>query len=251
MSLYTFLENIKEQNVQLVVVNREAPRQLQTMLEGLFDDQPVEVEEAEITDAETDQVYLVKDGEVVASSSLIDLQESILLINSDLYITGARGLEELELPEVIRRLEGVHFRLQGYPESNKEKLLLITISRYIERLALETGSGKHRASFQRLSRINDEQGTRAVYDDLAQSAVDTHIYGMPDWTPPPEFDLTMHGGWSEDFRDSWFVLFRSDATESVNCSLLAIETERRTWEGFWTFDEDKTEALNQYIRKEL
>jgi len=152
---------------------------------------------------------------------------------------------------VIAGLDEVKFSLRGYPESNKEKLLLITISRHIERLAIESEGGKHRASFQRLSRIDDERGTRYAYEKLADSPVETHIYGIPDWSPPVELDVTMHGGWSQDFRKSWFVVFKPEGEAADHAALLAIETEPRIWEGFWTYDPETVDRVNGYIERAL
>mgnify|MGYP000459243291 CR=1 FL=1 len=67
-------------------------------------------------------VALVEDGSVVARSTLDELLESVLLINSDLYKTGAIELGEVALPAVFEGLDEVPFRVRGYPESNKEKL---------------------------------------------------------------------------------------------------------------------------------
>jgi hypothetical protein len=50
----------------------------------------------------------------------------------------------------------------GSPASNSEKLPLIVISRYIEQLAWQHETGRLRSSFQRLSRLDDERGTRRV-----------------------------------------------------------------------------------------
>ncbi|MFC7042266.1 histidine kinase [Halonotius sp. GCM10025705] len=182
MTLNQFIRNADFKNYSLVTVNQESPLPAQSMLEKVFDDQPITVTEQQEPSDETDTVYLVEDDEVIASSPLKAIQESILLVNSDLYITGNREVSAVDPPDVIRQLEDVRFELRGYPESNNEKLLLIIISRYIERLALESDNGRHRASFQRLSRLDDELGTKHVYKQLAESAVDTHVYGLPDWT---------------------------------------------------------------------
>lgn len=246
-----FVESAERRNLSLVVVNREAPRQIRTMLEGLFDEQPITVDERRDPDEDANVVYLLDDGDLVATSPLVALQELILLVNSDLYITGTRDPHEVELPDVLAALEGVPFALRGYPESNKEKLLLVTVSRYIERLALESGGGTHRASFQRLSRIDDERGTRSVYERLGESDVETHVYGVPDWIPPSEFDVTVHGGRSGEYRDSWFVTFVPDAEDGRHGGLVALETGRRTWEGFWTFDTEDVTDIAQYVEREL
>jgi riboflavin biosynthesis pyrimidine reductase len=52
------------------------------------------------------------------------------------------------MPDVLDGLTETPFTLRGYPESNSEKLLLILVSRQIERLAWEGGSGTLRSSFQ-------------------------------------------------------------------------------------------------------
>lgn len=251
MSLEQFLRTAERSELTLVVVNRESPRPVQSMLEGVFESQSVEVRERERPDEAANAVYLVDDGDVVASSPLEAVERSLLFVNSDLYVTGARDASEVELPAVIAALDGVRFEVRGYPESHKEKLLLITVSRYVERLALDSAGGSIRASFQRLSRIEDEYGTRAVYERLADSPVDTHVYGIPDWTPPPEFGVTMHGGWSDEFRNAWFVVHVPDAADGAHSALVAVETAPGVWDGFWTFDADRVAEIDRYVRGKL
>ncbi|GAB7019540.1 DICT sensory domain-containing protein [Halostagnicola bangensis] len=249
MSLKQFIETTDRSELALAVVNREAPRQLQTMLEELFEGQPVSIEQQERADEDSDMVYLLDDGEVLAASPLSELRDSILLVNSDLYITGNRDPADLDLPDVFEGLEDVRFRLRGFPDSSKEKLLLITISRYIERLGLEGGGGTHRASFQRLSRLADERGTKSVYRNLAETDTNTHVYGIPDWTP--DYDVTVHGGRSQEFRDSWFVVYVPDDAAEQYSALVAVERSPRSWEGFWTFDAETVTEIEAYIRREL
>jgi hypothetical protein len=281
MSLDSFLDRAAGTTRSLVVLNRTEPVQLVSMLEEAFAGQPVAVEEGTFAGYDENTVALVEDGEVVATSPLSALQETILLVNSDLYSTGASDFDTFELPAVIEGLDEVPFRLQGYPESNKEKLLLVVISRYIERAAYATGSGVVRSSFQRLSRLTDERGTREVYETLAGSGLDVHVYGEPDWTPEAEFPLTMHGGYGPDFQDSWFVLHlpeaslpadhrrtggagaangegatagpasRPDQAGGQPIALCAIEVAPREWEGFWTFRPEVVRDLNEYVAHRL
>ncbi|MFB6096727.1 MAG: DICT sensory domain-containing protein [Haloferacaceae archaeon] len=249
--LAAFLDEPEDPPRSLAVVNRTEPEPIQRMLDRLFEFQSVSVEERSLPEGEN-LVLLLGDGEVLATSTLAELQRSILLVNSDLYVTGTRELDEVELPAVLAALDDVPFRLRGYPASSHEKLLLITISRVIERRAWEADGGTLRSSFQRLSRIEDERGTREVYEQLADSGVDAHVYGLPNWTPTREFPLTMHGGFDADFRDSWFVVFTPPADgDAEPVALLAIETERNSWEGFWTYRPELVAGVNRYIERNL
>lgn len=246
-----FIPDADGQEVSLAVVNREAPLPLQQLLEDLFDRQSVAVGELTRENEQQDMVYLVTDDEVVARSPLGAVRDAILMANSDLYITGARQLEDVEVPAVIDGLAELPFRLRGYPESNSEKLLLITISRYIERLSLDHNSGKHRASFQQLSRIEDEQGTKTVYHRLADAEPDVHVYGLPDWSPPPFFELTIHGGWTQTFRNVWFVVHVPDEDGLQHAALVAVQTDARSWEGVWTYDKERVREINRHIERTL
>jgi hypothetical protein len=251
VSLHDFVEVTTEPDRSLVLVNWDAPRPLRTMVETLFDEQPVDVHERELATDDTNVVYLIEDGEVLATSPLSALRDAILLVNSDLYRTGAGGVDGPDVPDVIREMTDDRFRLRGYPKSHSEKLLLIAVSRRIERLAVWRGDGTLRTGFQRLSRIEDEHGTRSVYERLADSGTDTHVYGIPDWTPPPELEVTMHGGWNDDFRDGWFVVYDPGSADGRHAVLVAIETEPRRWDGFWTYDPDRVSEIAGYIESTL
>lgn len=249
MSIERFLDRTPPAELTLVVANREAPKPLSEMVAALFENQSVDVTERQLPDAERDTVYLLEDDTLRASSPLAELQETILLVNSDLYITGAREPEDVSLPAVIEALEGVRFRLAGYPESDKEKLLLITLSRYIERLALE-GTGTLRSSFQRLSRLEDEYGTRSVYRRLASSPTETHVYGVPDSRPDID-DLVVHAGRSDPYRRSWFVVFVPEDPDTRHAALIAYERRPNSWDGVWTFDPQKVTEFADFLRREL
>jgi len=208
---------------------------------------------------------LVEGDEVVAGSTLGELGKAVLFVNSDLYVTGSRSLEDIDLPSVISGLADTTFSLRGYPESNRQKLLLITISRFIERAAWLAGNGTLRSSFQQLSRLDDEVGTRQVYESVSSAGVDTHLYGVPD-DLPRDLDAVIHGGDTRDFTDSWFVVYRppegpqavdvgpgSDLKRGVEggVGLLAVETEPRIWRGLWTFEPDRVRLMNRYIERNL
>ncbi|WP_142985336.1 DICT sensory domain-containing protein [Halorubrum cibi] len=256
-SLRAFFEEIEAPDRSLVVLNRSSPDPVRGLLDSLLEGQPVSIRDAEVPDGDADVVALVEDGEVLAHSTLDELLESVLLINSDLYRTGAIGLGEVDLPDVLRGLDEVPFRVRGYPESNKEKLLLIVISRVIERIANETGGGTLRASFQRLSRLRDERGTYEVYESVARSGVDVHVYGVDDADSAETLPVTVHTGSSYPYRRSWFVVFTppdgADARNGPNggngdhAALVALEDEPNVWDGFWTFRPELVDRIDRYI----
>lgn len=139
-SLAAFIESGQTRELSLAVVNRTRPQPIQTMLEETFGEQSVEIEELDVPDAEENTVLLL-DDDVVAASPLRTLEDEVLMVNSDLYITGTKTLGDVTLPDVIAGLEETSFRVRGYPVSNAEKLPLIMISRYIEQLAWQHETG--------------------------------------------------------------------------------------------------------------
>ncbi|MFB6107119.1 MAG: histidine kinase [Halobacteriaceae archaeon] len=250
MSLREFVAAREADPVSLVVANRTEPRPLYRLLERTFRDQSVDVSEADLPDVDDDVVLLVADGEVVASSPLSALSEAILLVNSDLYVTGTRDLPAVDLPDVLAGLADTPFHLRGFPASNREKLLLV-VSRYVERLAWVAGDGRIRSSFQHLSRLSDERGTRRVYERLADS-VDVHLYGVPDRLPPRELGATVHAGYDEEFRRSWFVVFTPGPEADVDpAALVAVEERPGEWDGFWTRRPGLVADVNRYVEANL
>ncbi|KDS90646.1 histidine kinase [Halorubrum saccharovorum] len=252
-SLRGFFDEIDAPSRSLVVVNRTEPEPVRNLLDSLLEDQSVAISERDLPDTDADVVLLVEDGEVVARSTLDELLESVLLINSDLYKTGTIDLDEVSLPDVLSGLDEVPFRLRGYPHSNKEKLLLIVVSRVIERIAAEAGGGTLRASFQRLSRLRDERGTHEVYEAVGNSGVDVHVYGVGDVDPSSSLPVTVHRGRSYPYRRSWFVVFTppEEADAGRHAALVALEDEPNVWDGFWTFRPALVDRIDRHISTAL
>ncbi|MDZ7746550.1 MAG: DICT sensory domain-containing protein [Halobacteriales archaeon] len=188
---------------------------------------------------------IVEDGEIVARSPLGKVMDAFLLVNSDSYRTGTAGVDVHQAPDVLTALTDTRFQMRAFPASNKEKLLLIVLSRYIEQLALSADDGTLRTSFQRLSRINDERGTRKVYERLADSRVDTHIYGIP---TEQVASGRPHGPRRPTpvYSDSWFVIHTGTDTPAA---LLCLQTGDNEWDGLWTFDADRVAAIESVAKK--
>ncbi|MCT9098392.1 DICT sensory domain-containing protein [Haloarchaeobius sp. HME9146] len=257
MSLLEFIHDLGETDRTLTVVNRTEVDLVQDMLEDLFEDQPVRVTEStDETDPTSDRVLV--DGEQVDGaqvesgdtgfSSLNSIGNAVLFVNSDTYISGSRTIDEIETPDALVALADTPFSVVGYPDTRKQKFLLIEMSRYIEARAWRAGAGTVHSGFQKLSRINDERGTRDVYDKLASTALDVHIYGVPDWSPEPESSIHAHGtAGDEELLRSWFVIYEHPTDPTENTALVCYETGRNEWEGFWTFDSERVADVSDYV----
>jgi len=222
------------------------------LLERVFDSEAVDVASRELPESEENLVCLVDDGEVIATSPWDELKRSFLLINTDRYRTGTKQIETGSFPDVLTGLDEIEFAVRGYPESNKEKLLLVVISRFIEFQALSAGQGEFDVSFQLLSRLDDEYGTRRVYEWLAESGVDTHVYGIRDGpTVVDELDLTVHANDDPELRRLWFVVYTPpESMANIEpIALIAKETGPNVWRGLWTYDPKRVDCIQRYVRK--
>ncbi|WP_336134923.1 DICT sensory domain-containing protein [Natronomonas amylolytica] len=245
-SLRWFLSERDLPERTLVVINRRQPEPVQRLFEESFGALSVDIEERELPEETDDVVVLLEDGEVVATSPLEKLQNAVLYVNADLYRTGLSGVDKYEAPEVLTALDEMVFSLRGFPKSNKEKLLLIVMSRYIENRALTADGGRLDVAFQELSRIRDERGTETVYKRLAESDVETHIYGLPDITYERD-GLDIHTGTDEEYQRSWFVVYTPDGSDADPAALVAIETGPNIWEAMWTYEPGQVGNIQQHI----
>lgn len=215
----------------------------------MFDNQPVSVTTGSLEQSSEIEVFC--DGTRLAGSSVDELLRSLLLVNSDVYITGSRPLVECTLPDVLRALQEVPFLVRGYPASDTEKLLLIAVSREIERIAYEAATGTLRVGFQQLSRLVDEPGTYRVYEQLCETDLEIHAYGLEDVPLPKELDLTVHTGSSRLYRHGWFVVFQPETTDdpatAQAAGLFSIARESNHWDGFWTYDPERVDTITETI----
>jgi hypothetical protein len=245
-SLTEFVKQVGSTEWSVQIINRTEPQPIKGMIEHLFGGLSINTTETDISDADDDLLLLLHDNEVVESSPIGEIRDTLLLVNSDIYKTGAREIDEINPPDVITELSDTVFTLRGYPESNIEKLVLTLVSRYIEHQSWIQETGTLRTSFQRLSRLDDEQGTRTVYERLGQkSRLDVHVYGVPDWNPPESMGVTAHGVADDEIMRHWFVVY--DGSDAGSVAMLAVKTGASEWEGFWTFDTDEIQVMNEYI----
>jgi len=251
-TLDELIDEVEPSNKTLLLLNvtDTAVEPQRRLLERVFDSQTVDVSTRKLPEGEENLVCLVEHSEVIAASPWDELKESFLLVNTDRYRTGTKQIETGSFPDVLTGLDDIEFRVRGYPASNKEKLLLVVISRFIEFEALSAGHGEFDASFQLLSRIDDEHGTRRVYDWLADSDVSAHVYGVQDGsTVVDELDLTVHANDDPELRRLWFVVYKPPAgIDARHIALVAKETGPNVWRGLWTYDPERVNRVHRYVR---
>jgi hypothetical protein len=254
MGLLELIDRVEGESRTLTVVDRQSSDIVQEMLDDLFDEQPVDVVEdgGEGTVPSDTIIASGTDGTAVRSS-LESLQNAILFVNSDTYISGARDLDAVDTPEAILGLADTVFTVEGYPDTRKQKFLLIELSRYIEARAWEHGVGEIHSSFQYLSRLRDERGTQEVYRSLGETGVDVNIYGIEDETVPSDIDATTYTDAAvEELRRAWFVLYTHPTDPAKSAALVCYQLPGEDgrlgpWKGFWTFDPDRIEDVRTYV----
>jgi len=245
VSLSEIIDEIGTSEPVLTVVNRDEPEPIVRMLKRMVDAPDLTVREAEPPEAGPSNLVILagdEDGEQrLAVSTIADVGDSVLMVNSDLYVTGARSLDEVDTPDVLAGLHGTTFTVEG-----KQKMLLIEISRHVEALAYRSGGSTIHSGFQNLSRVEDERGTRRVYERLADAGVDVHLYGVPDDVPDLPGDVHVHGSDAAELRQSWFVV-NTDCPPDLKAALVAEEVGPNEWTGVWTFDPETVDRIAAYL----
>lgn len=257
-SIESFITATHPANKRLIVNCDQLPDSIFGLFEEFLSEQPISIsyfdESDSLFDVEGDVAILVEDGDIVAQTDLYDMVYGILTVNSDFYTTGTRNLSDVTLHSVITSLDEVPFRVRGFPQSDKEKMILIYMSRVIERLACESPSGTLRASFQHLSRLTAEDGTQRVYEAVSETDTDVHVYGVNDLDKTLSMDVTVHGGTSHEYRNSWFVIYTPDGTgvshspfDFKSAALVAYQMGPNDYKGFWTFSNSMVEEIEDYV----
>lgn len=253
MTLTDYVSAVESADSTLVVANRRRTTQpMVELVSGMFDDHPVEVRVDEIPSVPSDQMVVLRDGSKVASSGIDEFLDSIIFTERDRSADAVRSLREADLPDVLAALEDTRFVLDTSAPSAARRRLFVAISRYIEGLAFESSAGQLRTGFQHLSRMRDEGETAAAYRALGNTDLDVHVYGVPDWTPSSEFDVTVHGGDTPEYRENWFVVYEPPADRSERgMAFLSTRNGTREWHGFWTTSADTVSELSHYISTHL
>ncbi|WP_262178193.1 DICT sensory domain-containing protein [Haloarcula laminariae] len=113
---------------------------------------------------------------------------------------------------------------------------LLTVSREIEDRVYRTGTGELHVCFQRFSAF---EAQLPRYRRLAgDTAVDIHVYGVPDWTPPEIPGITYHEAAGELER-YWLLAY--DGGDHP-CGLFGHESDDG-YTGYWADDREFVDAI--------
>lgn len=192
------------------------------------------------------EAWLVDHGAAVDSRSLPPRgPEPFIEISTDGEVVGIIGIEAIEwlleppihspgerdgISEGYRVLFDV---LEKTVFSGMTRRELLAVSREIEDRAYRVGEGTLRVSFQTLSAFRSQT---AVYRTLAsETALDIHVYGIDEWTPPEITGITYHTTEPERFAPYWALAFDGGAFDEQACGLVARE-HANEYTGVWTND---------------
>ncbi|WP_255149100.1 DICT sensory domain-containing protein [Halorarius halobius] len=187
-----------------------------------------------------DEAFVVvsRDGAFVGSVGLAPVRS-----RSDDGSGGLDGPVEWRLDSVA--MERLLELLDDVAYTSLDRRQMLATSREIEDRAWRVGRGRLYTGFQSFSAMRDQVG---VYRRLAtKPGLDVHVFGEPDWEPPPMETVAVHPSDDPDIARTWFVVFEgTDRLDS--CALLAEERSPGEFYGFWTYDPDRVAAIVREIR---
>jgi len=240
MTLRDFIEEVESHDRSMVVFETGASNSEGIeRIERFFDQGTISRER---TPQLVTQFASLLPGEgVVAVSTLDEFDGDYLLVDSGFEIVGARSRDRIDTPEFVVRIDEATFLVAA-----GNTPLLTEMSHHIEELALERDGGTLWTGMQELSRLGEPR-TYAIYERLADSDVESHVFGRSgDSDPDPGQGVETHGLRTAEILESWFVVYRG---ETVSAALVAVETEPGTFRGFWTFESEVAGRVGKYVRR--
>lgn len=179
-------------------------------------------------------VEIEADGNVVGT---IGIEAIEALIEPPIISPG----EEDEVSEGYRVLFEI---LEKTVFSGLRRRDLLAVSREIEDRAFRVGEGCLQASFQTLSTFESQIPT---YRTLGtETALDIHIYGVEDETPPVLSSITYHSDGAERLEPYWALAYDGGSDETQACGLVA-KQHSDEYTGFWTNDAELVEEIGTIL----
>ncbi|MDS0258270.1 hypothetical protein NDI56_02465 [Haloarcula sp. S1CR25-12] len=237
-SLRDILAGVRADAPTLTVCNYSGPPEELAVVERYVGRHGVDVRTASLDVDQPRSVALLHHGDnLLASESVPALRGAI-----DIESATTDGLGKRHTSDLLTKLERSVFGA-----STAEKGLLVDVSHSVELLANRTGSGTLHAGFQRLSNLVGDDGAARIYERLAASGVDVHVYGTPD-TETTVPGVTIHEIANEEIANSWFVVYDGGGDPDRRAALLAHELDGdNEYDGFWTYEGDIVADIDAYL----
>jgi DICT domain-containing protein len=235
MSLRALIEDVTggERTLTLLDPTLE-PGKLQTIGE-YFEPQGVTLRTVRTDESRPQNVAILHDGPAFVAAS--DLETVYERVDPATGLASADDIADVSVPAVLEHVDDTTFTEFG-------KRRMIVASREIEKRAWLTGDGTVYAGFQSLSLLAAQA---SVYGTLVDSGVETHVFGLPDWSPPASLGVVPHGLDDEEIAESWFVVFDGAGDPDRKCALLAREVRDNRYAGFWTYRADVVNRIGAHV----
>ncbi|WP_254274067.1 DUF7504 family protein [Haloarcula marina] len=236
-SLRSLLESVRAESPTLTVCNYDGPPETLSVLERYFDRHGIAVREATMDVPQPRGVALLHHGDdVLASESISSLSAAIELQD------GPDAFADRQTSDLLTHLDRSVFGAAA-----ADRALLVDVSHSVEQLAYRTGGGRLHAGFQRLSNLTESPESARIYEKLAESGVEVHLYGVPD-TEVTVPGVTVHPADPDsEIAESWFVVYDGGGDPDNRGTLLAVQRGDDTFEGFWSYDGDIERRAEAYL----
>jgi len=236
-SLRSIFDAVRAESPTLTVCNFDGDSTELAVIERYFDRHGIEVRQASMDVEHPRSIALLHHGDdLLASESVTALRGAI-----DIDSATDEAFSKRRTSDLLTTLDQSVFGAAA-----AERPLLIDVSHTVELLANRVGSGRLHAGFQRLSNLVDDEQAARIYERLATTGVDVHVYGVPD-TETTLSGVTVHDEDIPEIRESWFVVY-DGGDPHQRAALLALERDRSgEFEGFWTYDSGIVGQLDAYL----
>ena len=243
MTLAEIIDAVGSGHKTVTILNADETSQDAERLVRLLERQGVPTQRGETSVPLPREFVVVHDAEeVYGTSSVEDLTEYVLFPVVD-ETDGAIWLYgDVAVPDAVSSLGDTVFVVE-----DAGKRLLANLAHFIEALAWRTERGTVRTGFQRLSRLVDEPATLGIYEELAATLLDVHVYGVDDLRESLDRRFAVHARNVDEIAATWFVVFDSTWDETRDAALVAQEREPGRYHGFWTFDSDLVDEIDRYL----
>lgn len=229
--LQDIVQHVDERTLTLTLYNSNADRSVLEDIQSYFAVQTVNLRRGTTDDARPRNFLVLHDEDEFIEATV--LRSLYRVVRPDSPLLGVTDPDDIEYPDLFAEIDQSLFTDYG-------RSRMIVASREIESQAHRYGGTLH-AGFQTFSNLKPQY---RLYERLADAGVDTHVYGVDDWTVPTDAH-DYHAYEDPEIRDTWFVVLDHE-DPSHRRALLAEERSQNQFYGFWTF---KSSVVDLILRR--